>query len=134
MATEIGSRPASADAWAKALDRAIAAGVDILIEPISGATFAESTRFPGVLYVVTRTSCSCLASGHNQVCLHRAALLAQLGELALPAPAACPDCCGCGVQSYGSYDLPCETCGGSGIRVDRRLTGLPAVEITAAAA
>jgi hypothetical protein len=132
MAVPVQSRPVSAESWNRALDRAISAGVDMLTEPISGLTFAESTRFPGVLYRVTRESCTCVAGAHGQPCLHRAALLAQLGELALPTPASCIDCCACGVQDFGRYTLPCETCGGSGIRPDHRLAGAPAIQPIAA--
>ena len=50
------------------------------------------------------------------------------------SPADCLDCCGCGVQDFGRYSLPCETCGGSGVRPDRRLQDVPAVEVVATAA
>lgn len=120
-----------AQIWQAALDRAIAAGVDILTEPISGMTFAESTRHPGILYAVSRDSCSCVAGAHGQPCLHRAALLAQIGQLALPAPAACTWCAGSGRQedTLNQRYVTCPDCQGTGVKVDRRLTGLPAVEI-----
>ena len=124
-----------ADLWSAALARAIASSVDILVEPISGQHFCESVRHPGVLYVITRDGRSCAAGANGQPCLHRAALLAQLGELPLPAPAACLWCNGCGSvpnDEQQRYD-DCDACGGTGYRQDRRLAGQPAVEVVAAA-
>ena len=74
---------ADANRWQSALRRAIDEAVDILTEPISGETFAESSNQPGVLYVVTRTSCTCAAGRQEKPCKHRAAFLCQLGELEL---------------------------------------------------
>jgi hypothetical protein len=48
--------------------------------------------------------------------------------------APCVTCCGCGLQDYGRYALPCETCGGSGQRPDPRLQDLPKLSIVAEAA
>jgi hypothetical protein len=75
---------ALAQRWARALNRALLQGLDVLTEPLSGETFVESSRTPGVVYRVSPESCSCAAGSHGQPCAHRAALLAQLGELALP--------------------------------------------------
>jgi len=122
--------------WDAALNRAIDAASDVLIEPLSGSAFVESSRNPGVLYLVTAESCTCPAGGHGGICKHRAIYLAMIGELPVEAeaetlPADCLACCGCGVQSFRSYDLPCPDCGGSGIRPDRRPQGQPGVEIAA---
>ena len=136
MAVPVQTRPVTAQQWERALQRALEAGVDILTEPLSGQTFCESTRHPGVLYVVTRDSCSCVAGAHGQPCLHRAALLAQQGELALPAPAACFWCDGHGTVEdvLNQCYQPCPDCHGTGIRPDHRLAGLPAAPMVAAAA
>lgn len=78
----------NATRWQSALDRAINEAVDILVEPVSGEVFSESTSKPGTLYVVTRETCTCAAGRNGQPCKHRAAFLAQLGELPLePEPA-----------------------------------------------
>jgi hypothetical protein len=74
---------ANAQRWQAALNRAIAEAVDILVEPISGEVFCESSTRPGTLYVVSRTSCTCKAGQQGVPCKHRASLLAQLGELPL---------------------------------------------------
>ena len=121
MATAV--QRTEADVWSAALARAIANGVDILVEPISGQHFCESGRHPGVLYLVTRDSCSCAGGVNGQPCLHRAALLAQLDEFPLPAPAACLWCNGCGsVPNVDEqrYDA-CSSCAGTGTRLTREV-------------
>jgi hypothetical protein len=50
----------------------------------------------------------------------------------LPAPADCPDCTGCGVVVYRTFEERCPACGGSGIKPDHRLQGQPAVMPVAA--
>lgn len=65
----------------------------MLTEPVSGHTFVESSRFPGVLYRVTPDGCSCAAGTCGVPCMHRACYLAQISELPLdetPAPALLP--------------------------------------------
>jgi hypothetical protein len=74
---------ANAQRWQAALKRAIAEAVDILVEPISGEVFCESSTRPGTLYAVSRTSCTCKAGQQGVPCKHRACFLAQLGELSL---------------------------------------------------
>lgn len=119
-----------ADRWQAALTRALAEGLDVLIEPISGAAFVESASKPGTLYVVSAESCSCLAGQHGIPCKHRACFLAQSGALPLPDPIAtnetratidCPDCAGRGwwyAEAMGGRVFPdkvaCHRCGGSG--------------------
>jgi hypothetical protein len=53
-----------------------------------------------------------------------------------PSPRPCFWCNGIGKIDDGYHDrlVPCDACGGSGVRVDRRLAGAPAVEIVAQAA
>jgi hypothetical protein len=70
--------------WQRALDRALANALDVLIEPISGEAFVESATKPGTLYQVTATLCTCTAGQKGFPCQHRACYLAQIGELPLP--------------------------------------------------
>jgi hypothetical protein len=126
--------------WQRALERALADALDVLIEPVSGEAFVESASRPGVLYAVSATGCTCSAGRNGQICKHRACYLAQIGELALPddeAPATvqCPGCLGSGYLYYRSgYSEPCGTCQGSGVQPDARLQGEPATRPVAAAA
>jgi SWIM zinc finger len=109
--------------WQTALNRAIADALDVLIEPISGEAFVESGSNPGILYVVTAYTCSCPAGAKGIPCKHRACYLAMIDEMPLdPAPVIreipvieCVDCCGCGIQDYGRYTLPCDVCDRRGV-------------------
>ena len=122
--------------WARALDRAINDGLDVLVCAATGEAFVESASRPGTLYAVSVDGCDCTAGQHGQICKHRAAYLAQIGELALPAPATCLWCSGAGRQEDMLNDqfVTCPDCNGSGKRVDRRLAGQPGVVIVATAA
>src|SRR5688500_10748744 len=103
------------DAWSRALARAVEECLDVLIEPISGAAFVESTSRPGTLYAVTATSCTCAAGSKGFICKHRAALLSQHPELFPPLPevTSCIDCCGCGVIHYRTHEERCDICLGT---------------------
>jgi len=120
--------------WERALARAINDGLDVLVCAATGEAFVESASRPGTLYAVSAEGCSCQAGAHDQICKHRAAYLAQIGELALPAPASCVDCCGCGIRTYRTFQERCDSCGGSGIRVDKHLHDAPLAPMVAAAA
>lgn len=74
--------PQTAARWAKALDRAISNALDVLVST-SGEAFVESASKPGLLYSVSREHCTCPAGAKGQICQHRAAYLAQMGELEL---------------------------------------------------
>jgi hypothetical protein len=135
MAERVRSIETVAEQWQRALQRAMSEGLDVLVCGATGEAFVESATTPGTLYSVSRGHCTCPAGTFGAVCKHRAVFLAQIGELALPETQDdCPDCCGCGRQHFRSFDEPCETCGGSGIKPDHRLTGQPSVEIAANAA
>lgn len=116
MAQATVSRKATAERWQSALNRAIVEALDVLIEPISGEAYVESSSRPGTLYQVSRETCTCAAAvAGDPVCKHRACYLAQIGELAIEAPAAdCPDCCGCGEQWFPSGGRKCQACRGTG--------------------
>jgi hypothetical protein len=122
MAQQGVSRSINTAKWAKTLERAITGSLDVLIEPISCEAFVESASRPGVLYEVSAPTFSCPAGHKGQICERRACSLSQIGALPLePTMVDCTACCGCGVQDYGRYALPCETCGGTG-----RIPALPA--------
>ena len=131
-------RATSAAQWARALDRALEEALDVLVEPVSGEAFVESGSRPGVLYAVSASSCSCPAGSRGIPCKHRACYLFQIGELPVDgevSPADCPACSGCGQQWYrAGYALPCESCGGSGVKPDHRLAGAPVIQPVAASA
>ena len=106
--------------------------------------YCSSASDPGGCHYVTGFSCDCPGFIAHQRCTHHALLLERLGWLPElenesnsdpPAPASldCTDCSGCGVQHFRSFDLPCESCGGSGIKPDHRLAGVPSVRPVAAA-
>ena len=91
---------------------------------------------------MTGLSCDCRGFIAHQRCTHYALLLERLGWLPEvesdlsfieKALTDCRDCYGCGVNDYGRYALPCETCTGTGTAPTHRLTGQPAVEIVATA-
>ena len=123
MATAAVTRPTPAEQWQRALERALEEALDVLVEPISGEAFVESATHPGTLYAVSATSCTCAAGSQGLPCKHRACYLAQLGKLpteALPAVVDlpvidCPDCCGCGVQHFRTFEERCDVCGGRGV-------------------
>jgi hypothetical protein len=125
----------SPERWQKALSRALLANLSY-IELIGGdgAFAVSSTGDEEAGYIATVGSCTCPAGrGGDPVCCHRALVRVLTGVMPVDAPDECGDCCGCGRQSFGLYDLPCDSCGGSGIKPDRRLAGQPSVEISAAA-
>lgn len=74
--------PVTAQRWAKALDRAISNALDVLVST-DGSAFVASASRPGLLYAVSRERCTCSAGEQGQICQHRAAYLAQVGELPL---------------------------------------------------
>src|SRR5688500_7187254 len=74
--------------WARALDRALADGLDVLVEPVTRQTFVWSATDAGGLYQVSRAVCSWRGGRFGAPCKRCAALLAQLGELPVDAPPA----------------------------------------------
>jgi hypothetical protein len=135
MATQV-VRQETPERWQKALSRAISHNLGYM-ELIGGdgAFAVSSTRDEEAGYIATAGSCTCPAGrGGDPVCCHRALVRALTGAMPVDAPNECGDCCGCGVQSFGTYDLPCEQCGGSGVRPDHRLHDVPAEPMVAAAA
>lgn len=135
------------DRWQRALDRAIAAGVDVFEvagEPDSWVV--ESATKAGTVYKVTGSgggACSCQAGqAGDRICLHRAAVRGQLGILPVaaadpdpdpdPAAAAVPEACPVCEGEFVRGNLICRTCRGTGradmvdpdfLEVMRRRTG-----------
>jgi hypothetical protein len=112
--------------------------------------YCSSASQHGEPHYVTGLSCDCRGFQEHQRCSHYALLLEHLGwlpevegELSARTEvsphgenltsADCPDCCGCGLQDFGRYTLPCETCGGSGVKPDHHLHDAPPVQPAAAA-
>jgi hypothetical protein len=129
MATQV-VRQDTPERWQKALSRAISHNLGYM-ELIGGdgAFAVSSTKGEESGYIATTRTCTCQAGrGGDPVCCHRALVRALTGAMPVDAPDECGDCCGCGRQSFGTYDLPCESCGGTGVRLDHRLTGLPAIQ------
>ncbi|MFT4040960.1 MAG: hypothetical protein QM692_22445, partial [Thermomicrobiales bacterium] len=95
--------PETSERWARALDHALHAGVEILTTP-AGERFASSGEHLDLIYRVTPDSCDCArALAGDPVCPHRAALRSVLGSLPvvllhvddLPADALHPNDCAC---------------------------------------
>lgn len=135
-------RPATAADFHRLADLAHERGLRLFRD--GSRWYCSSASASGGCHYVTGLSCDCQGFMAHQRCTYHALLLERLGWLPeidpelpeLPGsltPADCPDCSGCGLNDYGRYSLPCETCGGSGIKIDRRLAGQPAVEIGVAA-
>jgi len=113
-------RQSASQQWSRALDRAVAESLDILVEPISGAAFVESASTPGTLYAVSADSCSCPAGQHGMPCKHRACYLVAVGAFPIDAPASCLWCNGSGrtPNDYQERYDPCDRCSGAGVVVD----------------
>jgi hypothetical protein len=138
------TRPATAADFHRLADLAHERGLRVF-ETGPNQWFCTSHTDPFALHVATGFSCDCRGFLHHQRCSHHAALLAHLGWLPEVEPTAelpqleatgqsaqldCPTCCGCGVQTYRTFEERCSACGGSGVKPDHRLTGLPAVLVT----
>jgi hypothetical protein len=135
------TRPTTAEDLWRLADLGDQCGLEV-IQDVLGRYFVTSHSEPGRLHAVTGFTCDCRGWLSVGRCSHHSLLLRTLGWLPEIEPDLpyvehsvldCAECCGCGRQSFGSYDLPCESCGGSGVKPDRRLQGQPAVEVVAAA-
>jgi hypothetical protein len=129
------TRPATAEDFHRLAELAQARGLRVF-EVGPNQWFCTSRSDPFALHVVTGFSCDCFRPLHHQRCTHHAALLAHLGWLPEleASPADCPNCSGCGVIVYRSFQERCPSCGGSGIRPNHHLHDAPAAPMVAAAA
>jgi hypothetical protein len=144
------TRPATAADFHRLADLAHERGLQLFRD--GQRWYCSSATDHGGCHLVTGFSCDCPGFIAHQRCTHHALLLERLGwlpeiEEVAPvltgsvktpdaAPQACFWCCGSGRvpnDHYERYDR-CEPCGGTGVRVDRRLTGQPAVRPVATAA
>jgi len=130
------TRPATAADFHRLADLAHERGLRLFRD--GPRWYCSSASDAGGCHYVTGFSCDCQGFVAHQRCTHHALVLDRLGwlpELEEEAPvlADCPACCGCGVQSFRTFEERCPECQGTGIRPDHRLTGAPAVEIAAAA-
>ncbi len=98
-------QPGTPERWAKALDRANAALVEVTeIEP--GLFRVTSASHPGVSYECTVPHCTCDAwANGDEVCLHRAAARDFIARQQLAAlPTQCPYCDGTGWEYVAIWD------------------------------
>ena len=122
-------KPETAERWAKALERAIAHGIEVFTSAVDGQRFATSATQLDTLYPVDAYTCACPAAlAGDPVCQHRAALRFILGWLSLDDapgdPAATIDCGACHgrgwwyAEAMGGRVFPekvaCPRCDGSG--------------------
>ena len=122
------ARTETPERWAKALDRALHGGIEILTTQ-DGERFATSTSRLDLLYRVSPDSCDCPAGqAGDPVCMHRAALRSILGTLPVMTlridelvPADAPRCSWCfgkGERWAGSVEdsrlITCPECSGTG--------------------
>src|SRR5690349_22587078 len=123
------ARVETPERWAKALERALENGVEILMASDDGERFATSASRLDLLHRVDPYRCSCEAGvAGDPICMHRAALRFVLGWLMLDEPepvetatVSCPTCGGKG-WSYLEVDggrswpgrVECRRCAGSG--------------------
>jgi hypothetical protein len=146
--TEVRAKPETPERWAKALERAIANGVEPLQIAGTGEWVVTSASKLGTVYRTDGFACECDAALHGDgVCQHRAVVRFVLGLLTLPQqePAAMPmtlttiDCGACHgrgwnyVETNGGRAFPeqvaCRRCVGTGqvpVRI-QTLTPAPAL-------
>jgi hypothetical protein len=118
QAVVVGSCIASPARWQKALERAIAQGLEVFVVADTGERMVTSASRLDVLHRSDGEMCTCAAAlAGDPVCCHRAAVRYVLGWLPDPgAPAVvdCRACCGCGAIYSRDGGWRCEACGGSG--------------------
>ena len=119
-------RAASPERWAKALDRALAAGLEVFRVADTGEVMVTGSSQLDTLHRCDGEACTCAAAvAGDPVCMHRAVVRRTLGtlpvvvvhvdELALEA---CAACVAGKVEEWGVSGVigcrPCGVCGGSG--------------------
>ena len=129
----------SLERWQAALQRAMEAGLEVFTAADDdGERFITSASKLDTLHRTDGRRCSCEAAvaGDPSTARHRAVVRFVMGWLPTaetrPVAAECLWCAGRGMvqnEYHQRYDR-CDSCSGKqGVRIDRRLTGQPAVEI-----
>jgi hypothetical protein len=118
-------RPATAADFHRLVDVAHERGLQLFRD--GPRWYCSSASDPGGCHYVTGLSCTCRGFVAHSRCSHHALLLERLGWLPdddtpTPAPATvevpiidCPDCVGCGIVHYRSFEQPCDVCAGTGL-------------------
>src|SRR5215211_2128852 len=136
-------RPATAEDFHRLADLAHERGLRLFRD--GPRWYCSSASTAGGCHYVTGLSCDCPGFIAHQRCTHHALLLERLGWLPEledelsprgenHTAVDCPDCAGCGLQTFRSFEERCPTCGGSGIRPNHHLHDAPAVPMVATAA
>jgi len=116
------TRPATAADFYRLADLAHQRGLQLFRD--GPRWFCSSASAPGESHYVTGYSCDCAGFFAHQRCTHYALLLERLGWLPeiepdMPyveaSPADCPDCSGCGIRAYRTFEEPCAGCEGRGV-------------------
>jgi len=127
-------RESTPERWAKAIDRALDAGLEIFTTP-DGERFVSSASQLDVIYRCDGEHCACQAAlAGDPVCQHRAVVRFTLGTIPVVVvhveeleAVRCPSCTGGRVEEWCcghvSGVAPCGVCGGRG-----RVPVLPAVQ------
>jgi len=120
-------REATPERWARALDRALGAGLEVFRVADTGELMVTSSSQLDTLHRTDGDVCTCAAAvAGDPVCQHRAVVRMLAGtlpvvvvhveELALNS---CPSCTAGKVQEWGVSGpigcRPCSVCGGSGV-------------------
>jgi hypothetical protein len=117
--------------WLPELEEGHTTALDRIFDTVdAGAASSAHTALERVQFLVN--------TGHDRIQAEEIVAF-ELGLIgpdtivpALPAPADCPECTGCGVVVYRTFEERCPACGGSGITPDHRLAGAPAIRPIAA--
>ncbi len=127
MNQTVDRREATPERWARALDRALGAGLEVFRVADTGELMVTSASQLDTLHRTDGMSCTCAAAvAGDPVCQHRAVARWMLGTLPVVvvhiddlAPSPCPSCTAGRVEEWGVSGLigcrPCSMCGGSGL-------------------
>jgi len=127
MDQTITQRTETPERWARALDRALDAGLEVFRVADTGERFVTSASQLDTLHRCDGEVCTCVAAvAGDPVCQHRAVVRWTLGTLPVVvvrvdalAPSPCPSCTAGKIEEWGVSGpigwMPCSICGGSGV-------------------